>query len=119
MKKNDANWSVITEEDLFEDEYDDFDEEEDQSAILKGMNKRKTMAPVHVYRILVARTNPEHHMSQAEISRILESKYDIKVERKAVARAIHTLCDEGLGIKASKRDGVWYDSSAVWDEIEE
>ena len=101
---------------LNEQENDFSDEEQDELYAPKTMNRRTTMVPIHLYRILQAESNPEHRFSQVELQKILWKKYEIRIERKALSRYIHTLEDEGLGIKCDPKSGVWYDSDAEWQE---
>jgi len=100
---------------IFDDSEDELtDEELDKLYVRKPMNSRATMVPVHVYRILVEKTNPKNHITQAEIRKILLNKYEISIERRTLARCLNTLADEGLGIRSSKTEGVWFDAELCW-----
>jgi len=112
MLKKNLDWMKQFEEEKIADTLEE--QELDRQAAPKAMNSRKSIAPVHIYNIIVENTSPDHHMSQAELSSILYKKYELDVERKALARHIHTLEDEGLGIRSSVKEGVWYDPSAKW-----
>ena len=113
MIKKNSDWAKQFEAEKLADELEEA--ELDKKYALKAMNSRKSIAPVHIYRILVEKTSPECHMTQTELSNILNKKYEIQVERKALARHIHTLEDEGLGIRSSQKKGVWYDPAAAWE----
>ena len=39
----------------------------------------------------------------------LKNEYGIEIEQKAVSRIIHTLSDEGIGIRNIAKKGFWYE----------
>ena len=107
MSKNNAYYDY----DLFNDEEEDYEATDYLYRPLK-QNSRKSLAPVFVYLILVNYSGPDHHISQKGLINLLERRYEITIERKALGRIIHGLADSGLGIFFSKRDGCWYDADA-------
>jgi len=91
------------------------DEEADARHRPKKMNSRKSLTPLFIYQILTKNSTPEKHISQAEIIDLLSRyPYEIRIERKAVGRALHLLADAGLGVISTTRDGAWYDECACW-----
>ena len=91
------------------------DEEEDERHRPRKMNSRKSLAPLFIYQILKTYSSPEKHLTHAGIIRILrECPYEVKIERKAVGRALHLLADSGIGIISTSKDGAWYDRCACW-----
>ena len=86
------------------------DEEIDEFYRPQKSNKRKTLAPLYVYLILIKYSSSDRHLSQNEIRLYLSKNYEIEIERKALSRIIHTLSGEGIGICNTKKDGTWYDS---------
>ncbi len=77
----------------------------------KKTNKRKSLAPLFVYKILTERSRPDMPMRQQEILDILwmDRDFEIHLERKALSRIIHNLEDCHLGIRSHPRKGVWYE----------
>ena len=50
------------------DDYSD-DEKLDKLYASKTMNHRTTMVPIHLYRLLLAESSPEHRFSQVELQK--------------------------------------------------
>jgi len=101
---------------LEDDELEELsDEELDELYRPKQVNSRKSLAPLFVYKILTEETSRNHHVTQKEIAkRLMEYPYEIKIERKALARVIHNLEDTGFGITSRPRNGYWYDEEKIW-----
>ena len=59
----------------------------------------KKMIPVLILKILREKTDSEHTLSQTDIIRILETEYDLKVERKAVRHNLDYLIEMGYPIE--------------------
>lgn len=113
MLKKNNDWLKEFEE---EKRADTLEEERlDRMAAPKAMNSRKSMIPVLIYKILVDCTSPEHHITQKELCRILANNYELLVDYKTLMRHVHTLCDEGVGLRYSSKGGIWYDPESVWD----
>ncbi|MBR5280502.1 MAG: hypothetical protein IKU26_06020 [Clostridia bacterium] len=85
------------------------DEEIDELYRPKKCNKRKSMAPLFVYFILKQRSSEEHPLRQQDILNILEERpYEIQLERKALSRILHNLCDmTDIFYVNREREGVW------------
>ena len=84
------------------------DEEIDEFYRPQKMNSRKSLAPLFVYLILQQNSNFNHPLSQKEILAYLESNpYEITIERKALSRIIHNLCDSDLHIQSEPKIGTW------------
>lgn len=58
----------------------------------------KKLTVLFILDILKKETNGDHHISQQEIIRILERDYNMKVERKSIARNISDLIEAGYDI---------------------
>ena len=105
-------------EDYFDCEDDEdrlSDEELDELYRPKKALSRKSMISLFIYKFLVENSSPDHCYSHKEIGeKLLQYPYEIKVERKAVARAIHGLEDTGFGIITIPRKGVCYDEERIW-----
>jgi len=74
----------------------------------------KTLALIHIARILFENTDSDHKMTQAEIIEKLEKEYDITIERKTVARHLDALrhipyIDSEAVITSPK--GSWWDET--------
>lgn len=70
------------------------------------MEKSKKSALIKILDILEKRTDENTLLSQSEIVDILQEKYNIKIERKAVGRNIKILQDAGYDIRYVK--GGWF-----------
>ncbi len=94
---------------------DDFDEDElseeelDELYRPKKQNSRKHSLPLFVYLIIRQYSSSNRRLSQAQIVRLLESRFELTVERKAISRTIHDLEDENIGIHSLRTGGVWYE----------
>jgi len=111
--------TLKTENDMFVDDYDDFeemtDEELDDIYRPRKMNSPKNMVSLLVGEILREETDENHKMSQAAIvRRLAEFPYEVKIERKAVGRTINGMADWGLGYCYIKGKGAWYDKKSRW-----
>lgn len=84
------------------------EEEDEEFYRPQKSNSRKSLLPLFVYLIITQYSSPKKPMQQQQILDLLQSKYELIVERKAVSRTIHSLVDEYLQIKYDKRLGVWY-----------
>lgn len=62
------------------------------------INPPKKLTILFILEILQRETNFDHRISQQEIIRLLERDYNMKVERKSVARNINDLIDAGYEI---------------------
>lgn len=94
---------------------DPTDEKFDELFRRKKSNSRKNLIALFVYKILTEETDRNKHVSQKELAKRLEEyPYEIKIERKALARCVHNLEDEGLGIRSDKRYGCWFDKDRIW-----
>lgn len=99
------------------DEFDDemSDEELDELYRPKKMNSRKALLPLFVYQVLTQETNCDKHYTQNDIIRALSGfPYEISIERKALSRTLHALCDSGIGIQSNPKMGSWYDPKTAW-----
>jgi hypothetical protein len=76
----------------------------------KKTNKRKSVAALFIYLIIMEHSTSENHLSQNEIADLLREEYEVVLERKAIGRIIHNITDSGLGIFSLKGYGTWYDS---------
>ena len=95
--------------DEFEDEdYELSDEELDELYRPKKQNNRKHSLPLFVYLILKEYSSPNKPLSRKQIIDILSSEYELNIERKALARTIHDIEDEHVGIYSLKSGGAWY-----------
>lgn len=85
-----------------------------------AQNSRKSIVSVYIYIILRDRKNPLEMMTIADIVKKLEEyPYEMKVDRRAVSRCIHTLTDAGIGICYKRKvgmnpGGAWYDAAKIW-----
>ena len=101
MKKLELDYEKMT-----EDEIEDF---YDELYSYKKVNKRKSLAPLFIYLILIEESSEEKHLSQDEIAdRLRRMPYEIELERKAIGRIIHNLVDSGLGIYSVRGYGTWH-----------
>ncbi len=83
------------------------DEQLDEYYKPKKGNSRKSLAPLFVYLILKEKSSAEKPLRQKDILEILSGfPYEIKIERKALSRIIHGLCDSQLSIY-SNATGIW------------
>ena len=62
----------------------------------------KKLMMMLILEILQTETDPEHHLRQSEIVKILDNRYDMQVDRKAVKRNIDKLIEMGFPISGSK-----------------
>ena len=92
------------------------DEEIDEFYRPKKGNKRKSLAPLYVYIILVQFSTPENHLSQQQIIELLERLYEITIERKALSRILHTLADEEIGVINTLKEGSWFECQKTGKE---
>ncbi len=99
-------------EDLDYETYQEMtDEEIDAYYRPKKQNNRKSLLPLFVYLILKKYSSSERPLQQQDIIDYLAAgPYEIKVERKAISRVIHSLEDSDLGIHSVHKRGVWYES---------
>lgn len=75
----------------------------------KKTNNRKTLAPLFVYLILRQNSSKEHPLTQQQILDELEKfPYEIRLERKALSRVIHLLCDSQVNVHSLRGFGTWY-----------
>ncbi|MBQ0109276.1 MAG: hypothetical protein KBS44_03260 [Clostridiales bacterium] len=91
----------------------ELDEALDEYYRPKKMNGVKSLAPLFVYLILKECSSDERHLKQAEILKLLSSKYEIFLERKALGRILHLLADSRLFIYCEKGAGAWYSETYV------
>lgn len=63
----------------------------------------KKLALIRILEILQYNTSSEHKLTQSDISDILDSKYGIKLERKAISNNIQLLIDAGYDIETSSK----------------
>ena len=96
---------------LTDEEYEAMSDEEFEKLFAeRATNSRKSIASTYAYLIIRAETSEAHHMTQAELmKKLAKSPIEIKLDRKAISRMVYTLADAGLGIKASPKEGIWYD----------
>ena len=84
------------------------DEEIDEFYRPQKMNSRKSLAPLFVYLILQKYSNTTHPLSQKDIlAHLEEDPFEITIERKALSRIIHNLCDSDLHIQSEPKVGTW------------
>ena len=87
------NFDSFTEEQM-EDYYDHIDSLWDHR---KAQNSRKALASMFIFHVLLEFSDDMHHLSHADIIRYLKKyPYELELERKAVARHIGALFNEGL-----------------------
>lgn len=81
----------------------------------KSMNSRKTLLPLYIYMILCNESNENHRLTGEDLrNRLMQSPYDLTVERKALARTLNLLADSDLGIiKPEKKGGGYYCSERM------
>lgn len=98
--------------DVFEgEEYELSDEELDELYRPKKQNNRKHSLPLFVYLILKEKSSFKKKMSQSQIINELFEKYELEIERKALARTIHDIEDENIGIHSHRKGGAWYEQN--------
>ena len=73
-------------------------------------NSRKSLAPLFVY--LVLKDQPKgKHLTQKEITTLLERDYEVSIGRKALSRILHSLDEAGVGIVSTSNDGTWLEAA--------
>lgn len=98
--------------DEFEDEeYELSDEELDELYRPKKQNNRKHSLPLFIYLILKEYSSSDSPLSQQQIIDILNSKYELDIERKSLSRTIHDIEDEHVGIHSLNSGGTWYEKN--------
>ncbi len=72
----------------------------------KTANSRRSLGLLYIYRIILKHSDDGHHLKNEEIRKLLENPpYSLKLERKAVARNIGLLHNEGFIF--NDRTGSW------------
>lgn len=92
-------------------------EEEDDESLdeffrHKKTNESKSMAPLLVYFILRDYSDCDYHLRQQDIIDLLELRYGVTLERKALGRIIHALEDMNIDIYSDRASGIWMEFCA-------
>lgn len=91
-------------EQMSDDELDEYDEKRPQS------NSIKSMLPLLVYQILQKHSSADKHLNQQKILELLKQPpYELKVERKALSRTLHS-------IENMYTFSVYHDKNGWWKE---
>ncbi len=89
-----------------------FDDDEDLFSEVckpKKVNKRKSNAVLYVYKIIRGSKRP---LKQQEIlEKLAEMPWDVKIERKALGRIVHGLCEDPDNGIVCGEAGIYFDSS--------
>lgn len=94
-----------------------FDEDEDLFAESKpkAVNQRKSNAVLYVYKIIRGSSRP---LTQKEIlQKLAEMPWEVRLERKALGRIIHGLCQDPENGIVCEKGGIRFDpsrESAEW-----
>ena len=84
---------------------------------IKASNSRKTLAPMFIYLVLKEYSDDLHHLSNADIRKYLErNPYELTLERKAIARTLGVLFNEGVIFM--DKTGSWVSDSCPNDLFE-
>ena len=112
---NENAYSIEIEQDDETENIDEIDCDNLEKYRRKEVNKREYYAAAFVLDILIRKTDPQNHLKQLEILKLLhEYPYEINIERKKLGRIVHGLADSGIGVLYSKHEGVWYDETERW-----
>ncbi len=91
-------------EQMSDEELDEYDEKRPQS------NSIKSMLPLFVYQILQKHSSAKKHLHQQKILELLKQPpYELKVERKALSRTLHS-------IENMYTFSVYHDKNGWWKE---
>lgn len=89
-------WSELEDEDSLDEYFK-----------LKKTNSSKSLAPLLVYFIIRDFTDSVFHLRQQDILDLLELRYGLTLERKALGRIVHALEDMRLNIYTDRANGIW------------
>ena len=74
----------------------------------------KKPALIRIWQILREHSDPEHPLTQVQISEYLEDEYGLSMERKAIGRNLALLREAGMGIRSVK-DGSYIEERVFED----
>lgn len=72
----------------------------------KKTNSIKSITPAYALFILTECSDEEHPLTQKEIGKLLESRFELTIGRQALGRTLHTLEEAGLNVYSTGRG--WY-----------
>ena len=86
--------------------------------IMEGSSMgHKSLAALHILKILKKYSDKEHLLTQKQIAGHLAREYDVEIERKAIARHLENLTAAGYPIEQTTR-GVYIDDEHEFDDSE-
>ena len=89
------------------------EEELDEIYKLRTKNTDKHMVPVLIMEIMKNDSDEEHRLGVNAVRDILEERYHIKMDRKAVGRDLNQLCELDFLCVGEDLRGYWYDAEIV------
>ena len=89
------------------------EEELDEIYKLRTKNSDKHMVPVLIMEIMKNDSDEEHRLGVNAVRDILEERYHIKMDRKAVGRDLNQLCELDFLCVGEDLRGYWYDADIV------
>ncbi len=101
---------LYEDEKIGQEEYDErMNEIQDKIHQSNNITSSKRLAPLFIYTIIEKETIDGNHIRIKDIMEILEAKYEVILERKAVSRIVHAL--------AERSDyGISLDNEGAWKE---
>lgn len=82
--------------------------------VVEHSNSDKYLLPLYIYDYLKDHSSPSKHISQQNLMYAMEKIYDVKCDRKTIAKAVKTLALSNYGIvydAINPRNGCWYDKN--------
>ena len=89
------------------------EEEADAFCRPKKTNGEKSLACLFLYFILREYSDADHHLSFRKAADILQAKYGVALERRAVSRTLYLMADMDIGVRALSDYGVWYEDECA------
>ena len=89
------------------------EEELDELYRLRTKNSDKHMVPVLIMEIMMNETDEKNRLGVNAVRDILEERYHIKMDRKAVGRDLNQLCELDFLCVGEDLRGYWYDAEIV------